>query len=133
MHRVFLDKVKDSQPVKYFPSFTEQEGSLPVHSGMPPIRILSRMDLVHTIIPYLISILILSPHLRLGLKNGVFPSDFPKFCIHFSSLPYMLHALPISSIFMFHRPAMCLLNTDKFSVLTHRNTVSTSGCPSGAV
>jgi len=37
----------------------------------------------------------------LHLPNGLFPSDFPTtFCVNFSTLPYLPHALPISSSFM---------------------------------
>jgi hypothetical protein len=42
-------------------------------------------------------ILILSPHLRLGLPSDLLPSGFPtKHCIHLSSPPFVLAALRIS-------------------------------------
>jgi hypothetical protein len=44
------------------------------------------------------SILTLSTHLRLGLPSGLFPSGFPPISyMHSSSLPFVLHALFISS------------------------------------
>ena len=48
------------------------------------------------------SMLILSPHLSLCLPNGLFPSGFPtKPFMHLSSLPSVVHALPISVFFNF--------------------------------
>jgi hypothetical protein len=48
-----------------------------VHKRPPLVPILSQIDSVHTTPFYLISSLILSTHLHLGLTSGLFPVDFP--------------------------------------------------------
>ena len=64
-----------------------------IHKCLPPVPIQSKPPHPTS----WISILILSSHLRLGLPSVLFLSGFnTKQCIGFSSLPYVLHALPIS-------------------------------------
>jgi len=69
-----------------------------IHKYPPPVPVLSHIDLV--LIPHPTSwrsILILSFHLRLGLRSGLFLSVFPpKPRTRLSSPPYALHAPPIS-------------------------------------
>jgi hypothetical protein len=48
----------------------------PVHKSLPLVPILSQINPVHTILSYLRSVLILFPHLRLGLPIGLFPYGF---------------------------------------------------------
>jgi hypothetical protein len=48
-----------------------------VHKSPPLIPILSQMDTIHYLSPYLSkSILILFSHLRLGISSGLFPLGF---------------------------------------------------------
>jgi hypothetical protein len=74
----------------------DQEVHRCVHNRPPPIRI-SEPDQTR---PHPTSSrysLILSSHLRIGLPSGLFPSDLlTKPWLHLSSLPYALHAPPIS-------------------------------------
>jgi hypothetical protein len=57
--------------------------------------------LIHTISSYLTSIFILSNHLRLGLRSGLFPSGFSTNILHATSSPsFVLHALPVSSLWI---------------------------------
>ena len=79
-----------------FPHFMEHKCSLPFTT--PCQLCLSWARLIcsmpsHRI--YLKSVLILSSHLRLGLPCDLFPLCLPP-CMHFSSLAYVLHGLPIS-------------------------------------
>jgi hypothetical protein len=54
-----------------------------VHKRPPVVPILSQINPVHSNHPIsLISILILSTHLRLGLPSGLFPSGFPTNILH---------------------------------------------------
>jgi hypothetical protein len=69
-----------------------------VHKSPPLVPILSQIDPIHTISFSLRSILIFFTHLRLGLPSGLFPPGFPKKTyMYSSSIPLVLHALPISS------------------------------------
>jgi len=70
-----------------------------IHKCPPPVLILSHFDPIHTPHPTSWrSIVILCSHLCLGLTSGPFPSCFPTktLCTPLLSLPYALHALPIS-------------------------------------
>jgi len=64
-----------------------------VHKIPPPVSNVSQMNPVYISPPcFLRSILILSSHLRLVFWVVSNLQDFkPKLCMHFSSLPYMLH------------------------------------------
>jgi hypothetical protein len=69
-----------------------------VHKSPLPDPILSQINPSHTNPSYPRSVLILSTHLHLGLRSGLFPSGFPVNILHaliFS--PFALHALPILS------------------------------------
>jgi hypothetical protein len=69
-----------------------------VHKSPPPVPILSQINLIH-IAPSHISLrfnLILSPHLRIGLLYGLFWLTNILYAFLFS--PFVLHALPISSL-----------------------------------
>jgi hypothetical protein len=69
-----------------------------VHKSPPLVPILSQIDPVHTTPPYLRFILILSTHLRLGLRSGLLPFGFPTNILYAVLLaPFVLHTLPISS------------------------------------
>jgi hypothetical protein len=48
-----------------------------VHKSPPMVSVLRQINPVDTTPSYLISSLILSTHLRLGLPSGLFPSCFP--------------------------------------------------------
>jgi hypothetical protein len=51
----------------------------------------------------------LSTHLRLGLLNGLLPSGFPPIShMHSSSLPFVLHALHISSPLTYKNICICI-------------------------
>jgi hypothetical protein len=66
----------------------EPRGSLPC-SQQPDTGLYPEPDPVHTTPSYLISILILSSHLCLGLPSGLFPSGFPTktlYALLFSSM-----------------------------------------------
>jgi len=93
---VLLEKLTRSQLVKKFPKF---DGTRKVHYRIykcpPPVPTLSQIKPIHTPHPTSWrSILILSPHLHLGLPSGLLPSAKP--CIHLSSPPCVLH-VPCSS------------------------------------
>jgi hypothetical protein len=76
----------------------EPEGSLPC-SQEPSTGPYPEPDQSNPYHPIsLISILILSTYLRLGLPSGPFPSGFPINILYtFIFSPFVLHALPISS------------------------------------
>jgi hypothetical protein len=70
-----------------------------------PVPILSQLDPVHITTSH--SILILSSHLRLGLRNGLFPSGFLTKTFY-TPPPYALHVPPISFF--------SILSTEKYWV-----------------
>jgi hypothetical protein len=83
----------------------ETEGSLP-HSQEPAYRLCADPDQTSpTHNPTSLRfILILFPHLRLSLPNGLFPSSFPtKTRYALSSSPCVLHARPSNSFWFDHR------------------------------
>jgi len=60
--------------------FIESEFPLPCSQQLTTVPVLSLMNPIHTLptrFPNLRSIVILFPHLRLGLPNAVFRSSFP--------------------------------------------------------
>jgi hypothetical protein len=69
-----------------------------VHKTPSLDPILSQLNLVHTLTTCLLMINFKLPsHRRLGLPSGLFPTVFrPKFCMHFSALPFLLNDSPIS-------------------------------------
>jgi len=77
----------------------ETEGSLPC-SQQPATGPYIELHESSPHLPHSISVRsipVLSFHLRLGLPCGLFPSSFqPKYCMHFSHLPRVLHALSMS-------------------------------------
>ena len=56
-----------------------------IHKCPPPLHILSQLDPVHTATSWR-STLILSSHLRLGLRSGLFPTVFPTKTLYTSLL-----------------------------------------------
>jgi hypothetical protein len=68
------------------------------HKSSPLVPILRQMDPVHTTTTYVMSILILFTHLRVGLCSGLFLSCFPTNVLYaFLFFPFVLHVLHISS------------------------------------
>ena len=77
-NRVLLEKLTGFQLVNKFPHFMKPDFSLPPLQKILPVPIGSQINPVQVPHPTSwSSILILSSHLRLGLSNGLFPSDFP--------------------------------------------------------
>jgi hypothetical protein len=73
-----------------------------VLTGPPLALILSRMNPIRNLIISPTSVLILSLQLRIRIQSVHFHSDsLPKFCMHFSHVPYLLHALPIPITLIF--------------------------------
>jgi hypothetical protein len=74
----------------------EPEGSLPCLQGPSTCPYPEPDQSSRTTPSYLSKIqLNINLHLRLGLRSGLLPSGFPtKILYTFSSLPFMLHALP---------------------------------------
>jgi len=71
------------------PHFMEPYGSL----LCSPVPMLNQTNPVQSCPISLKCVLILSPHLRIVLLSGLFPSGFHiKLCTHFSCPPYVLHA-----------------------------------------
>jgi hypothetical protein len=76
---VLLEKLTGFQLVKKFSSFYGTRRFITAFTSAPPAPVLSQLDPVHAS-PHPTSwrsILILSSHLRLGLRSGLFPSGFP--------------------------------------------------------
>jgi len=95
---VLLEKLTGSQLVKKFAHFMEPEGLLP-HAQVPATCPYSEPDQSSHCPPshYLKIRLILSPHLRLGLQSGLFPSGFPTKPLYTRLLsPYVLRVPPIA-------------------------------------
>ena len=58
----------------------------------------SKPNPLYSVLSYLTSTLIIFYHLHLGLPSIYFRHGYrPKFCIHFSALPYVLHSPTILS------------------------------------
>ena len=104
MEQISSLKAASSQLVQKFP-----ENSLPC-TQQPVTCPQSEPDPLHA--PHFISlrsILILSSHLRLGIRSGLLPLGAQlKLCIHFSSPPYVLHVSYIPSSFV-SSPEQCLV------------------------
>jgi hypothetical protein len=73
-----------------------------VHKNQPPVPILSQINPIDTLSPYLIrTLLILSSRLLMGFPSAVFPSGFrTKIVYAFLICPCVLHAPPILSSFI---------------------------------
>ena len=97
--RVLLEKLTGLQLVKKFPAFY---GTRRFTTALKSVRHLSLSwaSPIQSTYPQLTSwrsILILSTHLRLGLRSGLFPSGFPTKTLYAPSPhPYAPHAQPIS-------------------------------------
>jgi hypothetical protein len=77
-----------------------------VHQSPPLVSILSQLHSIHTFPPYLPKIhpnIILQSTPRFSALSSL-QIFRPKFCIHFSSLPCVLYAPPMSSSLTFKRP-----------------------------
>ena len=71
-----------------YPQFRHPKFQYHVQNTQPPTPVLSEINPVHGLQCYLISTLIVSHHLRLGLPSGHFPLRFPRqnlTCISLSS------------------------------------------------
>jgi hypothetical protein len=105
--RVLLEKLTGLQLVTKFPAFHGTWRFITTLTSFrhPP---LSWANPIQSIYPHPTSwrsILILSTLLRLGLPNGLFPSDFPTKTLYTPSPhPYVPHAQPISFIPPFMKP-----------------------------
>jgi hypothetical protein len=78
--------------------FMEPEGSLPCSQEPSTVPFLSQINPIHTIPSYLRSLLIFFTHLRLGLPQRSLSFWLShQYLMHFSSPPFVLHALSTSS------------------------------------
>jgi len=97
--RVLLEKPTGFQLVKKSPAFYGARRFIIVFTSArnPSLSWASSIQSIPPHLTYWRSILILSPHLRLGLPNGLFPTGFPNKTLYTPLLsPYALHAPPIS-------------------------------------
>jgi len=97
----FLGADSFSASQKIFHNLHNVEVHLQCSKELPLVHILIHIDPVHILPSYLFKISFnLYSHLCLGLPSDLFLQDFPlKVCMHFSTLPFMLHTPPISSSF----------------------------------
>ena len=113
--RVLLEQLTGLQLVKKFPAF---HGTRRFITALTSVRHLSLSwaSPIQSTYPHLTSwrsILILSPHLRLGLPSGLFPSGFPTKTLHTPSPhPYAPHAQPISFFSILSPAQYCVSSTN---------------------
>ena len=98
------------------------------HNYPPPVPNLSQLDPVHT--PHTTSwrsILIIFPHLRLGLPNGLLPSGFPTKTLYTPLLsPYVLHAPPITFLSIWSPEQYWVSSTEQYWVSSTEYWVSST-------
>jgi hypothetical protein len=105
--RALLEKLTSFQLVKKFPAFygTQKFITVVTSSCHMSHSWSSSIQSIHPHFTSWRSILILSPHLQLGLPSSLYPTDFPIKALYTPLLsPYVLHALPIS-FFLILSPA----------------------------
>jgi len=98
---VVFDKLIVAQLIKKIPAFYGTRRFITVFTSAHhwPLS-WARWILSTPSCPISLSSILISFHLRQGLRRGLVSSLqvlWPKFCINFPSLPYVLHSLPISS------------------------------------
>ena len=116
--RVLLEKLTGLQLVKKFPAFHVTRRFITALTSVRHLS-LSRANPIQSIYPHPTSwrfILILSTHLRLGLRSGLFPSGFLTKALYTPSpRPYAPHVQPIS-LFSILSPAQYWVRSSNHSV-----------------
>ena len=117
--RVLLEKLTDSQLFKKFPIFYGTRKFIIAFTSARHLS-LSWARSIQSMPPHPTpwrSILILSSHLRPGLRSGSSPQISPlKTCIHLYSTPYALHAPPISLFSIWSSEQYWVRSTDNYAL-----------------